>query len=113
MGLIRDGVRRTGHLRVRERSGGEHSQSAGHGRRRLHSQAVLINRTDGESRIIAAENGGSVASLETRDPYNFEDLTVDYDGRVVTVTGRPVKLSATEYKLMFRTLNQRRPHIDP
>ena len=43
----------------------------------------------------------SAASPETRDPYNVEDLTVAYDGRVVTVSGHPVKLSATEYKLIF------------
>ncbi len=37
----------------------------------------------------------------TLKPYNFGDLTVDYDERAVTVSGHPVKLSATEYKLMF------------
>ena len=37
----------------------------------------------------------------TRKPYNFGDLTVNYEYRGVTVAGRPVKLSATEYKLMF------------
>ena len=37
----------------------------------------------------------------SRLPYMLEDLTIDYSDRSVTVSGRPVKLSATEYKLLF------------
>ena len=36
-----------------------------------------------------------------RQPYRLEDLTIDYAARSVTVSGRPVQLSATEYKLLF------------
>ena len=43
---------------------------------------------------------GSDASA-SRQPYKLEDLTIDYSDRSVTVSGRPVKLSATEYKLLF------------
>ena len=37
----------------------------------------------------------------SRQPYRLEDLTIEYSDRSVTVSGRPVKLSATEYKLVF------------
>ena len=37
----------------------------------------------------------------SRQPYQLEDLTIEYSDRSVTVSGRPVKLSATEYKLLF------------
>ena len=37
----------------------------------------------------------------SRQPYHLEDLTFEYSDRSVTVSGRPVKLSATEYKLLF------------
>ena len=43
----------------------------------------------------------SAASPETREPYKFGDLTVDYASRAGLVSGSPVKLSATEYKLLF------------
>ncbi|MYB47988.1 MAG: response regulator [Dehalococcoidia bacterium] len=43
---------------------------------------------------------GSDASA-SRQPYKLEDLTIEYSDRSVTVSGRPVKLSATEYKLLF------------
>ena len=34
-------------------------------------------------------------------PFVMGDLTIDYSGRVVTVAGRRVKLTATEYRLLF------------
>ena len=34
-------------------------------------------------------------------PFNMGDLAIDYADRSVTVSGRPVGLSATEYKLLF------------
>ncbi len=37
----------------------------------------------------------------SRQPYQLEDLTIGYSDRSVTVSGRVVKLSATEYKLLF------------
>ena len=36
-----------------------------------------------------------------REPYQLGDLTIDYAGRSVAVSGRPVRLSATEYKLLL------------
>ena len=34
------------------------------------------------------------------EPYLLEDLMIDYDERLVTVAGRPVHLTSTEYKLL-------------
>ena len=36
-----------------------------------------------------------------RHPYRHGDLTIDYVGRLVTLAGRAVRLSATEYKLLY------------
>ena len=38
---------------------------------------------------------------EPSEPYVLGDLTIDYVERRVTVAGRPVQLTATEYKLLF------------
>ncbi len=38
---------------------------------------------------------------EPSEPYVLGDLTIDYAERRVTVAGRPVQLTATEYKLLF------------
>jgi PAS domain S-box-containing protein len=38
---------------------------------------------------------------EVRPPFVLDDLTIDFIGRGVTVAGRPVSLSATEYKLLY------------
>ena len=38
---------------------------------------------------------------EPREPYVQGDLTINYAERLVTVAGRSVHLSATEYKLLF------------
>ena len=38
--------------------------------------------------------------IETRQPYMLEGLTIDYRDRSVVVSDRPVKLTATEYKLL-------------
>ena len=35
------------------------------------------------------------------EPYRLGDMTVDYVGREVTVSGRRAKLTPTEYKLLF------------
>ena len=39
--------------------------------------------------------------IRAREPYVLGDLTVNYAERRVTVAGRPVRLTATEYKLLF------------
>ena len=39
--------------------------------------------------------------VERSEPYVLGDLTIDYAERHVTVAGRPVELTATEYKLLF------------
>ena len=46
------------------------------------------------------KRGGAGANV-SRQPYQLEDLIIEYADRGVTVSGRPVKLSATEYKLLF------------
>ena len=38
---------------------------------------------------------------EPSEPYVLGDLTIDYTERLVTVAGRPVKLTPTEYDLLF------------
>ena len=42
-----------------------------------------------------------VGANAPRQPYKLEDLTINYSDRSMTVSGRPAKLSATEYKLLF------------
>ena len=37
---------------------------------------------------------------ESRKPYRAGDLTIDYGDRRVTVSGKPVELTATEYRLL-------------
>ncbi len=44
---------------------------------------------------------GSARTTTPRQPYRLGELTIDYAERGVTVSGRPVPLSATEYKLLF------------
>ena len=43
----------------------------------------------------------SAGTTMPRQPYQLGDLTIDYADRGVTVSGHPVKLSPTEYKLLF------------
>ena len=43
----------------------------------------------------------SAGATMPRQPYQLGDLTIDYADRGVTVSGHPVKLSPTEYKLLF------------
>ena len=38
---------------------------------------------------------------EPSHPYTFGDLTIDYSQRLVTIAGQPVKLTATEYRLLY------------
>ncbi len=54
------------------------------------------------ARIKAAlRKGAASGRTEPREPYLLGDLTIDYAARLVTVAGRSVRLSATEYKLLF------------
>ena len=38
---------------------------------------------------------------EPSEPYSLGDLTIDYTGHRVAVAGRPVRLTPTEYELLF------------
>ena len=54
------------------------------------------------ARIKAALRKGAASNrTEPREPYVLGDLTINYAERLVTVAGRSVHLSATEYKLLF------------
>ena len=54
------------------------------------------------ARIRAAlRKGAASGRTEPREPYVLGDLTINYAERLVTVAGRSVHLSATEYKLLF------------
>ena len=44
---------------------------------------------------------GSAVTDEPRQPYRQAELTIDYVDRAVTLSDRPVPLTATEYKLLF------------
>ena len=44
---------------------------------------------------------GSAGTPGPRQPYRRGELTIDYADRAVTVSDRPVPLSATEFKLLF------------
>ena len=50
------------------------------------------------SSLRKRRGAGTTAPLQ---PFNVGDLAIDYADRSVTVAGRPVGLSATEYKLLF------------
>ena len=50
---------------------------------------AVLRRRAASDRIVA------------REPYVLGDLTINYAERRVTVAGRPVRLTATEYKLLF------------
>ena len=44
---------------------------------------------------------GPAGTDEPRQPYRQAELTIDYADRAVTLSDRPVPLTATEYKLLF------------
>ena len=53
------------------------------------------------ARVDVALRRRSVAGWkEPSAPYLHDDLTIDYAERMVTVSGRPIHLTATEYKLL-------------
>ena len=54
------------------------------------------------ARIKAALRKGAASDgIEPREHYLLGDLTINYAERIVTVAGRPVRLTATEYKLLY------------
>jgi len=59
------------------------------------SESELLARTEAILRR-RAKNGNVGATT----PYEFDGLTIDFDQRRVTVAGREVSLSATEYRLI-------------
>lgn len=60
------------------------------------SSTELIARV--EASLRKRQVTGTAAHL---DSYRLGDLTINYAARTVTVSGNPVQLSATEYKLLF------------
>ena len=60
------------------------------------SPTELVARIKAALRKRAASDG-----TEPRETYVLGDLTINYAERLVTVAGRSVHLSATEYKLLF------------
>ena len=61
-----------------------------------------FSQTELLARVAASlRKRGSAEATAARQPYRLGDLAIDYADRRVTVRGRPVRLSATEYKLLF------------
>ena len=60
------------------------------------SSTELVSRIEASLRKRASDRG-SRANLN----YRSGQLLIDYDSHIVTVTGRRVQLTATEYKLLF------------
>ena len=54
------------------------------------------------ARVVASLRKWETAATPTsRQAYNLGDLTIDYADRSVTISGRPVQLSRTEYRLLI------------
>ena len=49
---------------------------------------------------------------DSSEPFVLGDLTIDYTQRHATVAGRRVKLTATEYRLLFRAFHRSRTRVD-
>ena len=61
-----------------------------------------FSQTELLARIAASlRKRGLSGTTVLRQAYCLGDLTIDYADRAVTVSGRPVGLSGTEYKLLF------------
>ena len=66
------------------------------------------------ARIKAALRKGAASDrTEPRETYVLGDLTINYAERLVTVAGRSVRLSATEYKLLFELSVNAGRGVDP
>ena len=77
------------HSRVADRSevrGSAHLSGGVRGREGAHTRAF--------------EDDPLLPRDDTPQPYRLGDLTIDYDERAVTVAGRPVQMTPTEYKLL-------------
>ena len=61
------------------------------------SSTELIARVEASLRKRKADGAST-----PREPYRLGDLSISYTDRAVTASDRPVKLSATEYKLLFQ-----------
>ena len=72
------------------------------------SPTELVARIKAALRKRAAPDG-----IEPREQYLLGDLTINYAERLVTVAGRSVHLSATEYKLLFELSVNARTGVDP
>ena len=61
-----------------------------------------FSKTELLARIAASlRKRGLAGTTVLRQAYCLGDLTIDYADRAVIVSGRPVGLSGTEYKLLF------------
>ena len=66
------------------------------------------------ARIEAAQRRRTAPGwTPARKPYRLRELTIDYAARLVTIAGRPLQLTATEYKLLCDSRAQRRTRLDP
>ena len=61
------------------------------------SPSELVARIEACLRRRGRPDGG-----EVRKPYRLGDLTIDYADRSVSVSGTPIKLTSTEYRLLFQ-----------
>ena len=63
----------------------------------------LFSPTELAARIRAAlRRRAGPHPAEPSEPYSLGDLTIDYPGHRVAVAGRPVRLTPTEYELLFQ-----------
>ena len=54
------------------------------------------------ARVEAVLERRRARSARAREPYLLGDLEIDFEERRVTVAGRPVRLTATEYELLYQ-----------
>ena len=95
-----DGGGRAGHLSVRLWGGSNHLQGLRDGGRGLRGQALLADRTGGESRGGHTQ-AGRPGQTGPSGTFVLGELTIDYGERRMSVAGRAVQLTATEYELLF------------
>ena len=90
-----------GHLRVGVRPGGGGRQGLRPGSRRLRGQAPF-SPTELAARIRAALRKRAAPEWpDPPGPYLTGDLRIDYAERRVSLAGRPLRLTATEYELLY------------
>ena len=86
--------RPAGHLYLRLPQGRDHRQGTRGRGGRLHRQALLADGADGEG------PGGACGGGPSPSPFVLGELSIHYDHRQVSVAGRPVELTGTEYELL-------------